>query len=225
MKRRQLLKGAGAAGATAAASGIGLIALSGGSVAADTALQASDPSAVTTDDGEIEYVAFGGRLRFEWDGLDAPATYGWYKVETRVNTGSGWSSWRSHGADAGELGANWGGSNDSTQQTGTDGVFQFKYGSPYNQPDYAIAGSASNVRDAANKYDTAVFEAETDGGQQSTDVQFRMTCRVYDGQPGNGGNVLAEDADTAMMTVTVNNRAATATTGGEVAGTVGADES
>jgi hypothetical protein len=197
----------------------------GGAAAADTNLEATDPSAVTTDDGEIEYVAFGGRLRFEWDGLDENATYGRYKTETRVNTGDGWSSWRSHGSDYGELGASWGGSNDYTDDTGTDGYFQFKYGSPYNQQDYAIAGSGGNTSPAKNKYDTSVFEADTDGGKQETKVQFRKTCQVWNGEPGNGGTKLIEASDTATFTVTVNNRAATATTGGEIEGTIGADES
>lgn len=225
MQRRQLLKGAGAAGATAAAGGVGLFALTGGGAAADTNLEATDPSAVTTDDGEIVYVAFGGRLRFEWDGLDDEATYGRYKVESRVDTGNGFSNWRSHGSDYGELGASWGGSNDYTGDTGTDGLFQFKYGSPYGQDDYAIAGSGQNTLPADNKYDKSIFEADTDGGNQTTDVQFRMTCQVWNGEPGNGGTRLIEDSDVATFTVTVNNREATATTGGEIEGSVGADES
>jgi hypothetical protein len=225
MQRRQLLKATGAAGATAAAGGFGLVALSGGAAAANTNLEAQDPAVATTDDGEIQYVAFGGRLRFSWDGLESPANYGWYRVETRVDTGSGWSNWRTHGTDYGELNANWGGPNDDTDQTGTDGRFQFKYGSAYGQPNYAIAGTGNNLRNSQNKYNTSVFEAGNDGGQQVTDVQFRMTCRVYDGEPGNGGSMLIESSDTAKMTVTVNNREATATTGGEIEGVVGADES
>lgn len=237
MKRRQILTGAGAIGAAVAAGGIGMFAFTDGAAAADTSLEATDPSAATTDDGEIKYVAFGGRLRFQWDGLDSEATYGEYKVETRVNTGGGFSSWRSHGSDFGELGdgsggsydqgetGGWGGNNDSNSGPGTDGFFQFKYGDENNNEDYAIAGSGSNLRDAANKYDTSVFEADNDGGTQQTDVQFRMTCRVYDGDPSSGGNLLIEDNDAATFTVTVNNRQATATTGGEVNGEVGADES
>ncbi|MFB6176440.1 MAG: hypothetical protein ABEI99_04730, partial [Halobaculum sp.] len=144
MKRRQILRTAGVAGATAAVSGVGVLTLTSDASAADTTLEATSPSAVTTDDGEIKYVAFGGRLRFEWDGLDAPATYGYYKVESRVNTGGGFSSWRSHGSDFGPLGddpgsgtnhdgngkfeqgeentsGSWGGRNDSNSGTGTDG--------------------------------------------------------------------------------------------------------
>lgn len=225
MQRRQLLKGAGAASATAAVGGLGMFAFSGGAAAADTSLEASGPSAVTTDDGQIQYVAFGGRLRFEWDGLDDDATYGRYIVESRVDQGSGWSNWRSHGSDSGQLGDNWGGDNDYTADTGTDGMFQFKYGTPYGQDDYAIAGTGSNVIDAQNKYDTSVFEAETDGEGQQTTVEFRMTCQVWNGEPGNGGSNLIEEPATAQFTVTVNNREATASTGGEISGVIEADES
>lgn len=247
MERRKFIKGMGAAGATAAASGIGLAAFTGGAAAADTSLEATDPSAVTTDDGEIKYVAFGGRLRTEWDGLDTEATHGWYEIETRVNTGGGWSNWRSHGAASGPLGdeqgaanhdgdgafehgeentsGSWGGTNDSNTGPGTDGSFQFKYGDENNNQDYAIAGSGNNLRDAANKYDTSVFEAGDDGDTQTTEVQFRTTCRLYDGEVGNGGSKLIEDSDEAKFTVTVNNRTATANTGGEINGEVGADES
>lgn len=231
--RRTVLKGAAAAGVAA----MGGYAFAGSATAANTSLEATSPSAVTTDDGEIKYVAFGGRLRFEWDGLDTGATYGWYKTETRVNTGNGFSNWRSHGSDYGELGdssgdsydqgesGGWGGTNDSNSGPGTDGFFQFKYGDENNNEDYAIAGSGTNLRDAANKYKTSVFEADTDGGKQETTVQFRKTCRVYDGEPGNGGSMIIEASDKAKFTVTVKNRTATATTGGEVNGEVGADES
>lgn len=222
--RRTVLKGVGAAGAAS----VGAIALTTDTArASDTNLEATSPSAVTTDDGEIKYVAFGGRLYFEWDGLDDEATYGRYIVESRVDRhdGNGWSSWRSHGSDYGTLDGTWGGGNDDTDQSGTDGFFEFLYGDENGNQDYAIAGSGSDLRDAANKYDTSIFEAETDGGKQKTDVKMRFTCQVWNGEPGNGGDKLIEDADAAAFTVTVNNREATATTGGTVNGEVGADES
>jgi len=234
--RRGVLKRGTALGAAALGGAGGLAFLTDSARAADTSLEATDPKAVETDDGEIKYVAFGGRLRFEWDGLDTEATHGWFKTETRINTGSGWSGWRNHGTGSGELGdgsgeyeqgetGGWGGNNDSNSGPGTDGFFQFKYGDDYNNQDYAIAGSGSNLNDHANKWDTSNFEADTDGGTQQTKVQFRKTCRVYDGEVGGGGSMLIEASDKAMFTVTVNNEEATATTGGEINGEVGADAS
>lgn len=230
MERRDVLKTTGGIGVGTTIGGLGIFALTGSAAGADAQLEGIDPDAVTTDDGGIQYVAFGGRLRFEWDGLDADATHGFYNTETRVWTGDSWSNWRSHGTDYGELGADWGGGNDYTDEGGTDGVFQFKFGEEYGQQDYAIAGTGENVHDhedgrVANPYDTSVFEADSDGSTKETGVQFRMTCAVYDGEPGNGGSRLVEDAGIADMTVVVNNREAEATTGGEVYGNTGADES
>lgn len=229
MQRRDLLKTAGGIGVAGVVGGLGTLAMTGSAVAADTTLEGVSPNAVTTDDGEIQYVSFGGRLRFEWDGLDAEATYGYYKTETRIWLGDDWSTWRSHGSDYGQLGADWGGGNDYTEETGTEGKFQFKFGEEYGQQDYAIAGTGENVIDhtdgVENPYDISHFEADTDGGKKETGVQFRMTCAVYDGEPGNGGSRLIDDSGIADITVVVNNREATATTGGEIHGNVGANES
>lgn len=259
MQRRQVLKGATAAGATAATGGLGLFALTGGGAASDTQLEGVQDASATTDDGTVEYVAYGGRLIFTWDGLDTEATYGGYEVESRVQRDDGsWTSWANHGSGSGPLGdeegaanhdgdgefeegeentANsWGGSNDSNSGTGTDGYFQFKFGSPYGEKDYAIAYDSDSNLDmdgdgendvilVNNEWATSRFNENTDGETRSTPVQIRKTCRVYDGDPNNGGTVLIEDADAAQFTVTVENRQATGTTGGEIEGTVGADES
>lgn len=214
-----------------AVAGSGLAALTGSAAAGDTELEGPDETlTATTDDGEIKFVAYGGRLRFTWDGLDSEATHGEYTVETRVRKyGGDFGAWREHGTSSGELGANWGGDNDYTQDTGTDGVFQFKYGSPYGQNDYAIAYDAKSDLDGQhavpNNYSTDVFEAATDGGKKSTQIEIRKTCRVYNGDPTDGGTLLVADSDSARMLVTVENRPATGETGGEIEGTIGADES
>lgn len=252
MQRRDVLKTAGGIGIGTAIGGLGVIALTGNATAADANLEGIDPSAVTTDDGEITYVSYGGRLRFEWDGLDSEATYGEYQVYTRVERGDGsWTSWADQGSASGQLGddpdnghdgngefeegegntANsWGGENDSNSGPGTDGYFQFKFGDPYGQQDYAIAYDDPNDLDGeahqvADPYSTDRFTADEDGGQNRTKVDVRKVCRVYDGDPGNGGTQLIEADDTARFEVVVNNREATATTGGEVKGNVEADES
>jgi len=229
MQRRSLLKTVGGIGAASAAGGLGVFVMMGNAAAADAELEGISPDAVTTDDGKVQYVSFGGRLRFEWDGLDSEATYGYYKTETRIWLGDGWSDWRSHGSKFGQLGADWGGGNDYTEETGTEGMFQFKFGEEYGQQDYAIAGTGEDVIDSddgvQNPYDTSYFEADTDGGKEETGVQFRMTCAVYDGNPGNGGSRIVDDSGIADITVVVNNREASATTGGEINGNVGADES
>lgn len=229
MQRRDILKTAGGIGVGTTAGGLGMLAMTGSAAAGDANLVGFDADAVKTDDGEIQYVSFGGRLRFEWDGLDEEATHGYYDIETRIWLGDDWSSWRSHGDDAGELGGDWGGGNDYTDDTGTQGLFQFKYGEEYGQQDYAIAGTGENVFDhtdgVENPYDLSHFEAEQDGGTEETTVQYRMTCAVLDDHPDNGGSIIIEDSDIADVVYTVHNREAEATTGGEVHGNTGADES
>ncbi|QLD88379.1 twin-arginine translocation signal domain-containing protein [Natronomonas salina] len=248
MERRDVLKTAGGIGAGTAVGGLGVIALTGNATAANANLDGISPSAVTTDDGEITYVSYGGRLRFEWDGLDSDATYGEYQVYTRHQRGdNSWTSWADQGSRYGQLGdgsggeyeegetGGWGGDNDSNSGSGTDGFFQFKFGSPYSQKDYAIAYDDSSDLDTdgdgtndahpvSSPYSTDPFTADEDGGTNRTKVDVRKVCRVYDGEPGSGTQLI-EAEDTARFEVTVNNREATATTGGEVNGNVEADQS
>lgn len=239
-----------------AVAGSGLAALSGSAAAGDANLEGPDETiTATTDDGEIKYVAYGGRLRFTWDGLDTEATHGEYIVESRVRDyGGEFSNWRFHGKGSGPLGddgdaeghdgdghfeegegntaGSWGGDNDSNTGPGTDGYFQFKFGSPYGQKDYAIGYDNSEDLDSTkvhpvkNPWSANRFEQSTDGESRSTQVEIRKTCRVYDGDPAaDSSSVLVADSDTARMLVTVENRPATGTTGGEISGTIGADES
>lgn len=254
LDRRKVL---GTVGGLAMA-GSGLAALTGSVTAGgDASISDANLQAITTDDGEIQYVAYGGRLRYEWDGLDTEATHGMYILETRVHDGSSWSNWRHIGSDSGPLGENtddgnnkfeqgeentsatWGGTNDSNSGPGTDGFFQFKYGSAFNNPDYALAYTDAVANDpeaygpeglrllpSDKAYNLAMFEAEEDGGTQRTVVEFRYTCRVYDGDPNDGGSVVGKpDKATARMPVEVTNRPATGDTGGDMTGSVGGDTS
>lgn len=259
MERRDVLKTAGGIGLGTAAGGLGMLALTGSATAADANLEGFDPDAVTTDDGEITYVSYGGRLYFEWDGLDTEATHGSVEVLSRAQRNDGsWTAWANHGMVSGPLGddpnadghdgdgvfdetegnssGSWGGENDSNSGTGTEGFFQFKFGEPHGQRDYAIAYDSESDLDTdgdgnndaipvENPHSTDRFEANEDGGQNRTKVDIQKVCAVYDGDPTDGGTKLIEDGDAARFEVVVNNREATATTGGEIYGGVEADES
>lgn len=227
MQRRDYMKTVGGiVGGTAVGAG-GLAALTGGAAAADTQLEGVSPSAVETNDGSIKYVAFGGRVRFNWDGLDSDAAYGAYNIRTRIRDKQegDWTGWANHGGDSGELGASWGGDNDYTDDTGKEGVFEFNFGSPHGQNDYAIAyndeGDLDGQHPVEENWTADDFEADTDGGQKKTQVEVEVTCSVYDGNPGGSGSQLVEDVSTTRFIVTVNNEQSTATTGGEINGTVG----
>lgn len=227
MQRRSLLKTAGGIGIGSALGGLGVLGLTGSAAGSEAGLEVHDPEATTTDDGTIERVSFGGRFKFEWDGLDKEADYGWYQIETRVRQQgeSNFSGWRSHGTDYGQLGADWGGGNDYTQDTGTDGYWEFKFGAYHDNEDYVLAGDVpDNMRQIENPYNTSVFNTDEDGAEKDTVVDFRYTGRVYNGEPGSGGERLEEDTATGEMLLTIGNQAAEATTSGSVRGNIDADE-
>lgn len=256
MTRRNVLKASGAAASALAIGGAG-VALTGNAAATSTATLDGPNSAVTaeSDDGQILYVAYGGLLRFDWEGLDTEATYGKYKTETRVKDADGnvVSGWKVHGTGSGQLGDDgsvsghdgdgvfeegegnssnsWGGDNDSNSGSGTTGFWQFKFGSPWGQRDYAIAYDAESDVDsnaiAVNKpHAASLFEDDTEGdGPVATEVEIRKTCQVWNGDPTGTGTMLIEDIGTATMPVEVTNQASSGTTSGSLEGTVATDGS
>lgn len=256
MQRRDILKTAGGIGAATTAGGLGLLAMTGGAAA-----QIEDPAPISaeTNDGEIEYVAFGGLFHFSWDGLDSTAQYGSYTVETRVMRDDGtWTAWANHGADSGPLGddtedtashdgdgefeegekntsATWGGDNDSNSGPTKDGYFQFKFGEPYGQKDYAIAYDDPQELDTDgdgddeahpvnNPWSTSRFNETDDGSKRKTQVEIRMTGRVYDADPNEGGTELISENAKAKMVVTIGNEQETADASGDLEGSVGTSE-
>lgn len=236
----------------------GLAALTGGAAASNTNLEGMDAGVVRTDDGQINYIAFGGRLRCEWDGLDEEAQYGEYTIQTRVEHGEGWSSWKDHGTASGPLGDDpnadshdgdgvfeegekntsetWGGDNDSNSGTGTDGFFQFRFGSANGQKDYAIAYDnekdvGTGAKAVPNHWSAERFEPAGDDGDGDVNVlestvQLRALTAVYSEDPStDGATALVKSQDMAKFSVTVENRPKSSTTGGEIDGIVNADES
>lgn len=69
--RRTVLKGLGGL-ATVGAVGVGGMTLTGSGMAASSSLDISDPSAVTTDDGNIKRVTLNLSHSVSWDGFDKP---------------------------------------------------------------------------------------------------------------------------------------------------------
>ncbi|WP_225335358.1 hypothetical protein [Halomicrobium urmianum] len=68
--RRSVLKMLGAGGAAAAGGGFGLTALTGSGAAATTDISASNPEALTSDDGSVDEVFVKPSLSVSWDGFD-----------------------------------------------------------------------------------------------------------------------------------------------------------
>lgn len=239
----------GIAAGSAAVGGIGISAFGDNAAAADAELNSLNPTLeATTDDGEIQYVSYGGRLRFEWDGLDQEATHGGYNVKVRVHTEreGNWSSWRDFGTGTGKLGDeagaknhdgdgtfedgeknspnSWGGENDSNSGPGTDGFFEFRFGDMFGNTDYAIAtdGGDYGLRVPSNTFPIGTFESHEDGNDHRSVVEIKKTCFVM---PSADGPRLVEDEAKGRFEVIVSNRPRVGTTSGGIKGDVGADES
>lgn len=261
VNRRTVLEGFGAVGGTALAGGSILAAFASTAVAGHTTISDASTKAITTDDGKIWFVAQGGRLRYEWDGLNQEAQFGEYEVRARVHDGTTWTAWRDFGSDTGPLGDeadagthdgdgvfeegeentpnSWGGDNDSNSGTGTDGFFQFKFGALFGQKSYAIAYNDDVAADpdsyGANglilvpyppAFDLALFEAGADGETQEATAEFEYTCRVYDGDPNDGGVPIGvPDSARGRMPVEVTNRPAEGHTSGGLDTELGGDTS
>ncbi|WP_226022978.1 hypothetical protein [Halomicrobium salinisoli] len=68
--RRSVLKYLGTSGAVAAGSGIGMTLLSGSGAAASADISASNPEALSSDDGSVDEVFIKPSLSVSWDGFD-----------------------------------------------------------------------------------------------------------------------------------------------------------
>lgn len=225
MQRRDLLKTIGGIGATATVGGLGLTAMSG-SAAAQSQLAISDPSAVTTDDGSIEWVAVTAYLRTEWDGFDEAVHYARYtdKVTIRPNSenntytinqtlsddlgsgksqgGSGW------GGDSGPFGGEYysGAGTEGFIHVDIDwGICQENRSNVYNSG----YGLPSNPAPVDN------LEADTDGATKQSTVRLIKEVRLYDANqnPLTGPNSpygIDDPTASVDLTVSVTNQGATA---------------
>lgn len=245
VSRRNFVRTLGIAAGSAAVGGIGIGVFGDNAAAADAELNSLNPTLeATTDDGEIQYVAYGGRLRFTWDGLDREATHGGYNVKVRVHTdrtndhgGNNWSAWHDFGTGTGRLGddsgsydrgetGGWGGKNDSNSGPGTDGFFEFRFGDMFGNEDYAIAtdGGDYGLRGsgASHLFPISTFGSRDDGKNHRSVVEIKKTCFVT---PSETGQRLVEDEATGRFEVIVGNRPRVGTTGGGIKGSIGADQS
>lgn len=238
-----------------AMAGSGMAFFAGSAAAGDTSVSDAGTQAITTDDGSIHYVAFGGKLRYEWDGLDEVAEYGEYRVRARIHNGNGWSRWHDFGSTSGPLGegnddddnnrfqegegntsATFGGTNDSNSGPGTDGFFQFKYGAQFGQPSYAIAYNsdvANNPGDYGENGLRPVGSSKFDLAQfeAENDGATQSTTVQFEftcrvlDADENVINQKATSTVTAQMPVKVTNKPAEGHTSGRVDGEVGGDTS
>jgi len=220
LSKRNFLKGA-AGIATIGTVGLGATALSG-SATATAGSTIDDPSAVTSDDGEISYVAVQATGRVEWDGFDTPAKQA--RIINRVTfkrNGSELGSWEIHDTGKFDLTqSDWGGSGEEISLTGDHAAGQRGYIA--SDVDWGIA-QANRENTYNNGYGlpqnpapVSDLFAATDGGSTDTKVVLEATYLLYD---SNGSELTGQSGypdrikTSSSFVVTVNNEQSTTSTG------------
>jgi hypothetical protein len=95
LNRRSALKVLGSAGAAAAASGLGVVSLSGSSAAANVSISAGNPAQVKNDRGDIAEVNIDPKFRVEWNDFDQAVGKVFYAIEAKVGNGNYYPIFRS----------------------------------------------------------------------------------------------------------------------------------
>jgi len=223
MERRDFTKAVGGIVTTTAFGGATLLASSGGATA--TAGSTIDnPSAVTSDDGEITYVAVQATGRLQWDGFDEPATKA--RILTYVTLkqdGSAvWGENLIHDTGVFDLSSSWGGSGEDVSLAGDHESGQSGYIA--SDIDWGIA-----QRNRENNYNSGYglpnnpapvspFTADDDGAQEQTKVVLRSVYILYDANEseltGQSGYPARPEASSSFV-VTVNNQESSTSFGGD----------
>lgn len=207
LRRRGVLKTLGGIGTAIGIGGVGLVyASQGAEAAAGTSI--SDPSAITSDDGEIRVVATKSTGRLRWDGFDTPAAQARILVDVVLKrSGSTLNSYRIHDtgafsldADGDGTGGPWGGDGDGIGLSGDHeagqsgyiasdsdwGILQQDRAHIYD-PESEETLSDGALVDAGNGYPlpenpapTDPLTADSDGGTQKTKVVLKATYILYD---------------------------------------------
>lgn len=221
MQRRRLLKVAGSIGAVSTAAGAGVFATSQGAQAtAGTSI--SNPSSVTSDDGEISSVEVQTTGRLTWDGFDTPAKEARIISDVSLQRdGSELNEFRIHDTGRFDLTTDsWGGSGEETSLSGDHEDGQSGYVA--SDVDWGILqeNRENNYNDGYglpnNPAPTAPLYAGTDGGQQKTKVVLKATYLLFG---PNGSELTGQEGypdrkqTSTSFVVTVNNEEATFGTG------------
>ena len=213
MQRREFTKTAGSIVGASTLGGAALFSMSGGATA--TAGGTIDnPTAVTSDDGEITTIAVQSTGRLTWDGFDTPVGQARIMnyVELRRGGSTLWGENLIHDTGKFELTSSWGGSGEDVSLTGDHepgqsgyiasdvdwGIAQKNRENNYNSG-YPLPNNPAPVTD---------FSADDDGGQTKTKVVMRAVYLLFD---ENGNELTGKDGypdrpeSSTEFTVTVNN--------------------
>lgn len=212
MERRTILKAGGGIAAVGTIGGLGLLATTGGA-SATAGSQIDDPSAVTSDDGEISHVAIQTTGRVEWDGFDTAAKNA--RIISRVKykrDGNVFENYTVHDTGKFSLTGSWGGSGEETHLAGDHEDGQSGYIA--SDVDWGIA-QTNRQNDYNNGYGlpsnpapTSPLYATSDGESVETRVIVESEYRLYDssGSELTGQNGYPDRPEaTEDFVVTVNN--------------------
>lgn len=212
---------AGSIGVVSAAAGAGVFATSQGAQAT-AGTNISNPSSVTSDDGEISSVTVQTTGRLEWDGFDTPAEEARIISDVSLQrNGSELNEYRIHDTGRFDLTTDsWGSSGEEISLSGDHEDGQSGYVA--SDVDWGILQEdrENTYRDGyglpEDPAPTAPLYANTDGGQQQTKVVLKATYLLYgpDGSELTSQEGYPDRKQTSTsFVVTVNNEEATFDTG------------
>jgi len=212
--RRTILKGAGGIAGLGIA-GIGASAFTGSAVAAN--LNITDPSTVTTDDGQIQFVNVALTHTAEWDGFDRPVDAVAYRDRVIIRPQSDNKDYvvydntnnpvllDNYSSQNGSDG--WGGDGEYVSDTGSPDSQHYREHGAVNatidwniivDPRYADAKSVETPYEING---SSVLEPETDGESKSSTIRYEKTVHFYEG--GSGDNsVVTDDGSTDVVPMT-----------------------
>jgi len=220
--RRTVLKSLGGVAGASLVGGAGMMALSGGA-SATAGGTIDNPSPVTSDDGEITYVATQTTGRLNWDGFDEPAKYAQMLLRVKYKrNGNVFANYDIHNTGKFGLDQDWGGKGEETNLVGDHEAGQ--KGHIASDADWGIAqANRESLYNGGyglpnNPAPTDPLEAETDGGQVRTSVILESEYRLFD---SNGSELTGtkgypdRPVFSENFVVEVNNQEATTSGGSE----------
>jgi len=219
--RRTVLKSLGGAVGVGLVGGTGMMALSGGA-SATAGSSIDNPTAVSSDDGKITYVAVQTTGRLTWDGFDKAAKKARMKIWVKYKRdGSVFKDYYIHDTKKFDLTqSKWGSNGDETSLSGDHEAGQEGYIA--SDVDWGIAQKGrQHVYDNVHQDDyplpndpakTQPLYATDDGSSKETRVILEAEYRLYDAD----GNELTNTegypdrpTHSSDFKVTVNNEAST----------------
>lgn len=220
MSRRGVLKGLGATGATAAAGGAGLLAMSGGAVASSDTLV--DDTSIETADGEVHWVAVDLSGEVSWSGFDEPVEKARIQSFVEILDGEDNSLWGSNlinDTQQFDLTGDWG--DDEEVETGRSGYIKTDadWGIVQKDRDHYYAQNGESAPDGngyglpQNPAPAHHLYVDEDGVTETYYVELTTVYMLFD---ANGNELTGTDGypdrpeSTGRFQVQVSNTSSTA---------------